>query len=332
MSDLASQCQALRDGIGYCDLSGRTQIEMIGSDRAKVLHGLCTNDIKRLAPGDACEAFLTNVQGKTTGYVNVFCTQQSLIIDTNSGLAAEMIPALDRYIIREDVTLIDRSPDWSEVLVSGSQAVRLLESRFDGVIPPQRMGIAAGAIGGIQVQLRRLPYTSADCFLVCCDSSLVSGLIAWLYKNGAVECDCEAINVARIEMGVPVYGQDVTIDNLPQEIARDEFAISFTKGCYLGQETVARIDALGHVNRRLSGLKFSGTTAPPPGMKITVDGKQLAQITSSCFSPGLNAPLALAFVRRGSDKPGTVLRSELGDAEVVALPAQSRSASSQKHA
>ena len=98
MSDLASQCHALRDGIGYCDLSGRTQIELVGADRAKVLHGLCTNDIKRLAPGDGCEAFLTNVQGKTTGYVNVFCTPSSLLLDTVPGLAAEIIPALDRYI------------------------------------------------------------------------------------------------------------------------------------------------------------------------------------------------------------------------------------------
>ncbi len=320
MSDVASQCQALRDGIGYCDLSGRTQIELIGADRAKVLHGLCTNDIKRLAPGDGCEAFLTNAQGKTTGYVNVFCTPQSLIIDTNPGLAAEMIPALDRYIIREDVTLVDRSNDWGEVLVSGSRATSLFESQFAGSIPAQRVGIAEGAIGDIQVQLRCLPYASSECFFVCCDVSQVAGLIAWLRQADAVECGCEAINVARIEMGVPVYGQDVTIDNLPQEIARDEFAISFTKGCYLGQETVARIDALGHVNRRLSGLKFAGTTVPPPGTKITVDGKQLAQITSSCLSPRLNAPLALAFVRRGSDKPGTIVSTEFGDAEIVSLP------------
>ncbi|MDA1051278.1 MAG: folate-binding protein [Planctomycetota bacterium] len=322
MSDIALQCRALCDGIGFCDLSGRAQIELTGADRAKVLHGLCTNDIKRLAPGDGCEAFLTNVQGKTTGYVNVFCTQQSLIIDTNPGLAAEMIPALDRYIIREDVTLVDRSHDWGEVLVSGSRATSLFESQFAGSIPAQRIGITERAIGDIQVQLRRLPYASSECFLVCCDLSQVAALIAWLRNFDAVECSCEAVNVARIEMGVPVYGQDVTIDNLPQEIARDAFAISFTKGCYLGQETVARIDALGHVNRRLAGLKFSCETVPPAGTKITADGKQLAQITSSCFSPRLNAPLALAFVRRGSDKPGTVIASTFGNAEVVVLPTE----------
>jgi folate-binding protein YgfZ len=320
MSDLEAQCQALRDGIGYCDLSGRTQIEMIGADRAKVLHGLCTNDIKRLARGDGCEAFLTNVQGKTSGYVNVFCQATSLIIDTSPGLAPEIIPALDRYIIREDVTLVDRSNEWGEVLISGSQTMGLLESQFDGSIPGSRIGITDGTIADIQVQLRRLPYTSSACFVICCDSLQVAGLMAWLQKSDAVECGHGAVDVARIEMGVPVYGQDVTIDNLPQELARDAVAISFTKGCYLGQETVARIDALGHVNRRLMGLKFTGEAVPPAGSTIVVDGKQVAQITSSCFSPRLNAPLALAFVRRGSDKPGTIIESEFGDAEVLALP------------
>ncbi|MEX0818368.1 MAG: glycine cleavage T C-terminal barrel domain-containing protein [Pirellulaceae bacterium] len=320
MSDLATQCRALREGIGYCDLSGRTQIELIGADRAKVLHGLCTNDIKRLAPGDGCEAFLTNVQGKVTGYVNVFCTAESLIIDTAAGLAAEIIPALDRYIIREDAKFIDRSNDWGEVLVSGQESIALIESKFTGTPPMQRIGIADGAIADVQVQVRRLPYTSSECFFVCCESAQVAAVLAWLQQAQAVPCSLEAIDVARIEMGIPIYGQDVTINNLPQELARNEQAISLTKGCYLGQETVARIDALGHVNRRLLGLKFPGHTVPPAGTTIAVDGKQVAQITSSCFSPQLNAPLALAFVRRGSDKPGTTLASDFGDAEVIALP------------
>jgi folate-binding protein YgfZ len=320
MSDVASQCQALRDGIGYCDLSGRAQIELTGADRAKVLHGLCTNDINRLAPGDGCEAFLTNVQGKTTGYVNVFCTEQSLIIDTSPGLATEIIPALDRYIIREDVTLVDRSSQWGEVLVSGSQAKGLIESEFVGSVPPRQIGIGEGTIGDLQVQLRRLAYTSPACFVICCDAARVAALIAWLQRSSAVECSRDAVDTARIEMGVPIYGQDVTIDNLPQELARNELAISFTKGCYLGQETVARIDALGHVNRRLLGLRFSGEIVPPAGTPITTNGKQVAQITSSCFSPRLNAPLALAFVRRGSDKAGTIINSQFGDAEVISVP------------
>ena len=120
-----------------------------------------------------------------------------------------------------------------------------------------------GTLSGVEVQLRRLPYVSSESFFVCCDVSQEASIRTWLQRANAVECGCEAVKASRIEMGVPVYGQDVTIDNLPQEIARDQYAISFTKGCYLGQETVARIDALGHVNRRLLGLRFCGDRLAP---------------------------------------------------------------------
>ena len=121
-------------------------------------------------------------------------------------------------------------------------------------------------------------------------------------------------------MGTPLFGQDVTSDNLPQEVDRGAAAISFTKGCYLGQETVARIDAMGHVNQRLLGLRLAGDTVPPAGSQIEVDGKLAARITSSCYSPRLSAALALAYVRRGHDQIGNRLASEFGEAEVTALP------------
>ena len=121
-------------------------------------------------------------------------------------------------------------------------------------------------------------------------------------------------------MGIPLFGQDITDDNLPQEVNRDSVAISFTKGCYLGQETVARIDALGRVNRKLVGLAFSGDQVPSVGALIERDGKRLATITSSCHSTQLGKPLALGYVKRGLEQPGTQLASDFGTVEVVDLP------------
>src|SRR5438046_8506879 len=103
----------------------------------------------------------------------------------------------------------------------------------------------------------------------------------------------------RIEAGYPLYGRDITDKNLPQEIDRDRLAISFTKGCYLGQETVARIDALGHVNRLLRGIKFLTSAIPERGTELQSGGKVVGHVTSSCWSPGIGAPLALGFLRRG---------------------------------
>jgi hypothetical protein len=131
----------------------------------------------------------------------------------------------------------------------------------------------------------------------------------------------QALEIARIEAGFPWFGVDLSDKNLPQEAARDRQAISFVKGCYIGQETVARIDALGHVNKTLVGVKFSGARVPDPGMELKAGEQSAGHVTSACFSPRLQAPLALAWVRRGNNEPGAAVDSPLGRAEVVSLPA-----------
>jgi folate-binding protein YgfZ len=140
---------------------------------------------------------------------------------------------------------------------------------------------------------------------------------ALLRGAGAIECGPAAIDAFRIEAGMPLYGRDITIENLPQEVNRNAQAISFTKGCYLGQETVARIDALGHVNRLLVGVRIAGKQVPSDGAELTIDGKAVGHVTSAAFSPRLGKAVALAYVRTTSAKPGTRLQSAAGEAEVV---------------
>jgi folate-binding protein YgfZ len=142
-----------------------------------------------------------------------------------------------------------------------------------------------------------------------------------LRDAGARPCGFDALEAARLEAGTPWYGRDITDKNLPQEVARDPLAISFVKGCYIGQETVARIDALGHVNKLLVGVRFPGAShAPEPGTDLTAAGQSVGQITSSALSPKLGHPLALAYIRRGHHEPGTRLDSDQGPAEVIGLP------------
>jgi folate-binding protein YgfZ len=141
-----------------------------------------------------------------------------------------------------------------------------------------------------------------------------------LHAAGARQCLLEALEALRIEHGFPLYGRDLTDKSLPQELARDDSAISFVKGCYLGQETVARIDALGHVNKLLVGVSFWGDQVPPDGMELTADGQMIGSVTSATYSPRLRRPLALAYVRHGFAKPGATLGSQWGNAEVVRLP------------
>jgi hypothetical protein len=128
----------------------------------------------------------------------------------------------------------------------------------------------------------------------------------------------------RIEAGFPLFGGDFDSDNLPQEVNRNPFAIHFNKGCYLGQETVARIDALGHVNRKLVLVQFAGETLPAVGEALQADSNVVGQVTSRCWSPHLQCPLALAMVRRGSNEPGSRLEGTEGTATVISPPQKVR--------
>jgi folate-binding protein YgfZ len=151
----------------------------------------------------------------------------------------------------------------------------------------------------------------------------VSSVVRSFVEQGFVVAGEMAFAAARIEAGTPLYGIDMGEHNFPQEVGRDHLAINFTKGCYLGQETVARIDALGHVNQRLRGLQFGGGETPPPGTEISIGGTQAGRVTSAAYSPLLDAPLALAMVRREANAPGIRIESPYGECRIVAFPANS---------
>jgi folate-binding protein YgfZ len=322
--DWTPQYEALTSGAGLVDLGQRTQIEVTGADRATWLHNLTTNDIRQLAPGTGCETFFTNVQGKTLAHGFVWALPDALVIDTVPGQAEMLLAHLDHYLIAEQVTLADRSQAWAALLLAGASSERLLTEMIGQAPPRTRLAHAAAPLGGRQVYLRRAEMTGPVDFLISGPADDVEAARASLGAAGAVACDDAAFQAARIEWGFPLFGPDISVRNLPQEVARDAVAISFVKGCYLGQETVARIDALGHVNKTLVGVRFSGPQNVPPGLELSASGDlagpPAGTVTSVTYSPRLNAPLALAYVRRGLNTPGTRLTSSTGEAEVVALP------------
>jgi len=314
---------ALTEGVGVSPLSGRTLLEVRGSDRTQFLNGFCTNNIKAVAPGQGCEAFVTSPQGKTLGHVLVFCEPDRLWLDTSPGQAAALIAHFDKYVISEDVQFVDRSAETGLLLVAGKQAGEVL-SQLTGQEPPSTMLAAArGKIGEFDLRLARVPYVPDGYFVWLAPRDVVPALEP-LMQAGAVLCTIVTVEAARIAAGFPLFGSDISEDNLPQEVGRDAQAISFTKGCYLGQETVARIDALGHVNKKLVGLKFGSADPPLPNTPLMAGDKEVGRVTSAAWSPALNAPLALGYVRTIHARPGTPLVSAIGSAEIVKLPVESR--------
>jgi hypothetical protein len=175
-------------------------------------------------------------------------------------------------------------------------------------------------LAGHRVWIRRVELTGPDGFEICAEAADLPAVRDALVVAGARPCAAAAFDAARIEWGFPLFGRDISDKNLPQEVARDARAISFVKGCYLGQETVARIDALGHVNRTLVGVRFSSNSERVEPMELASDGTNAGSITSATYSPHLDSQIGLAYVRRGKNTPGTQLKSAAVDAEVVALP------------
>ena len=319
-ADWIAQYRALVERAGLVDLGRRTQIELRGPDRATFLHNLCTNEIRKLQAGAGCEAFLTSVQGKTLAHVFVFAGPDSLVVDTVPGQSECVLAHLDHYLVCEQVELVDRTPEWSELLLAGPESQDMLCGLTDVRLAETRCANAQAIVAGKNVWLRRADLTGPVGFLVSGNDPDLAAVRDALCKAGATVCGRQAFEAARVEWGFPLFGPDISDKNLPQEVARDSLAISFVKGCYLGQETVARIDALGHVNKTLVGIRFHGASVPQSPAQLDAGGQRVGEATSIVFSPHLGSALALGYVRRGSTAPGTRLTSAVGEAQVVALP------------
>ena len=305
-------------GAGLVEFGHVAQIELIGPDAVSLVNRLCTNRVDELAAGDGCEAFFTDPKGHVVDYSLVFRTANSLVLHS-FGPAATILAHLDRYIIRDRVDVHDRSR-WSEFLLSGKRSPKVL-AQWPAMVPAERpLAHVAFDCAGITGSVRRIEFGGPAMFLVSVPSQAAEDARKHLEKAGARACNPAAAEAIRVEMGWPKAGLDISVENLPQEVGRDRWAISYTKGCYLGQETVARIESRGHVNKRLVGLRFADARIPPSGMELTREGTLVGRVTSATYSPCLGASLALGYVARRSAEVATRLDSPLGPVEVITPP------------
>ncbi|GAC1449287.1 MAG: glycine cleavage T C-terminal barrel domain-containing protein [Isosphaeraceae bacterium] len=305
--------RAARQGVVSLDRSDRARLELRGPDRAKFLHNLTTNDVKRLPFQQGIEAFVTSPQGKTLGYVTLLADEDCLLIRTDPGGAEHIWPHLKKYGVFDDVALEDLSNRTFEIHVAGPGSEELVGRVTESLPEDGELRHLVGDLAGLAVRMiRESPYGVPGLTLIGAREGagrIVTAIHSLGVDRGLLELDLATAEALRIEAGTPSFGRDIKPDNLPQEVARDAQAINFVKGCYLGQETVARIDALGHVNRLLRGLIFPrGVAIPPPiGAALEVDGKPAGTVTSSAFSAGRDAPVALAYVRTAHAQAATPL-------------------------
>lgn len=294
------------------DVSDRAQVELLGADRAKFLHGFCTNDIKALLPGQGCEAFLTNIKGRVLGHVFVFATSQSIWLDTVPGQGSAVISHLDRYLIREDVQFVDRSAERGELLVTGRHAAHLL--MLDPDLP--RYGSTTREALGRPFDVRRVDLLGEPGYLLSIERSVIESTRISMLAAGCVAGTAEQLESRRIEAGFPVYGRDITEDNIAQEVARTPQCISFTKGCYLGQEPIARLDAMGHTNRELRRVLFNAGSVPASGAALIAadSDEEAGRLTSVAPLASESGTIAtLGYLKTKFSRPETRVRLSGGD-------------------
>jgi len=325
--DPASEYEAVRAGAGLFDLSARGRVEVAGGEAVMFLNGLVTNDVKALAQGEWMAAAFPNAQGRLLAQARVARRADSFLIDTEAPTRARVLQSLERFTLAGDFRVKDLSEETAELSVQGPRAAGIVGA----VVGAEASGLARGRVfesgwRGASVTLLRATHTGEDGFDLVVDSEHAAELWEALTQAGARPAGGDALEVLRVEAGLPRYGADVSEANVVLEAGQDE-AVSFTKGCYVGQEIIARIHWRGHVAKRLAGLLMEDDSREPAARDarvVSAEGREAGRVTSSVFSPRAGRAVALGLVRYDYLTPGTELRVESGGGEraarVVALP------------
>jgi len=306
--------QALRSAAAWFDLGARGRIVVRGRDRARLLHNLTSNDVKQLAPGTACYAFLLNAQGRIQADVTLLAFEDRFLLDTEPELREKLPQHIRRYIIADQVELEDVTAATTAIALEGPQAEQVLEKTAAPVPAANYDHLPWSDFENATVA--RLSITAQPGFRVYCTAGSAGEIVRRLAAAGAVAAAAEDVRAVRVENGRPRYGDDIRDTSLPQETGQMR-AVSFRKGCYLGQEIVERIRAQGHVNRKLVRLRLD--SAVPAGTKLTAGDAEAGEVTSAAESPGASGASALAYVRAGFAVPQQALCAGPVAATVTAL-------------
>lgn len=324
MSGPAAGYDAAHRGVGLSRRTGRALVRVSGEDRVKFLQGLLTNDVAGPAPGGGCRSLFLDNKGHVRAVLDLWAGAEAIVIGSETRFVDDVLPDLSRYVLAADVGIADLRPEKSVLALLGPEADAALGRA--GVTPPAPEAHAhcGAVVGGVDVWLARTPDLAAPGVEVHVPVDGADEVWRALEKAAGAEATTvteDAAEALRVEAGLARMGHEITGGEFPQELLLDE-AVDYEKGCYLGQETVARIHYRGQVNRLLSGLRAEGPL--PPGAELVSSGRQVGSITSAAESPALGS-VALAMIRREESQTGARVEVSaegaiVGEADVVSLP------------
>jgi len=308
-----NEYSALHNGALFFDRSDRTRTRISGPKAAELLTGMVTNDVLSLVAGEGQYAAALTPKGKIVADLRIFALEDSLLVDTSPAAAPGWKDMVRKYINPRLAPYHDVTPELSDIGVFGRSArsilSRMMEVDDRDLAALQPYGNITRPFGDATAIIARVPEMDLDGFEVFIPGGAASSLKAALATAGVAAGGRDTWEIARVESGRPAWGADMDDSTLPQEANLDELgAISYTKGCYIGQETVARVHFRGHVNRFLRRLRFVTRPAPPKGAELVDEtGKVIGDLRSVALSPRYGG-VALGMVRR-EVPPGTTLQA-----------------------
>lgn len=315
--------RAARHSVALFDTSWHAAISLTGRDRVRYLHAISSNHVSGLQEGRGTFALLLNPQGRILTELEVYALSDKLLTLSHASVRDRTVATLKKYIIMDDVKLEDLTDQAGSVAIEGPRAAMIVQ---------QACGLLLGdlpemAIREVHVEkiachfLRRSHFGQPGAEFIARREwlpSLWRKLLASVRANGGEPIGMTVLNAARLEAGIPWFPADFNDSVIPHEAAVVDTHISFTKGCYTGQEIVERVRSRGHVNRKRVRLKFSFAAPPLPGTALVVAGVEVGQVTSAAYSPETGTAIGMGYVRRDQHAPGSTVEIEGGTAIVVA--------------
>jgi aminomethyltransferase len=317
--DPAAELAALRSGCGVFSLAWRSVIHVTGKDRVRWLHNMVTNNVRDLPANHGKYNFVLNAQGRILGDMYIFNRGESLILETDAIQVETLLTAMKRFIIMDKVEMTPAGESLIAIGVCGPNSETVLARADINAFGMAPLEVRELSVGGLALTLIRGPEQKPGWFELWIDPAKAQDCWSRLTSADAQPVGSEALEMWRVLRGIPSYGQDIRDRDLPQETEQMQ-ALTFTKGCYIGQEIVERIRARGQVHRKFTGFIF-GSQIPAIG-KFEADGRALAEVTTLATVPTSAGKknIGLGYVRREALAAGPKIDLNGKEATVVNLP------------
>lgn len=320
--DWRAEYRFARESVALLDKNYRAYLAFTGPDRVRYLNAILTNDIKNLKSGEGDASLFLNPQGRIQAEIETYAEPDRLFCVSFEMIREKLIPALDHYIIMDDVRLGDESSRHGTLALEGPQSGAIVKQLcgFDLEGLPE-LGWKESQVGSIPCRIvRRSPSGVASAEFLCERSQLATLwkilLEAVKAKNGG-PVGYTALNALRLEAGIPWFGYDFGEKQIPHEAGLEKTHISYTKGCYTGQEIVERVRSRGQVNRVRALFKLLAPNLPAAETPILFDGKEVGHVTRAAESPFFQSVIAMGYIRRELTLPGSEVQIADKTANVI---------------